>query len=268
MVFIHLCHSRNLFKQHYGVVTINPLPTPTITSNSPVCRNQPINFTGAGGTTYTWTGPGAYNSPVQNPTIALAQATNAGTYTLAVTDANGCSNSTTQNVVVNPLPVVTAAGSTVCSNTVISLSSGGASTYTWSGPNTYTSNAQNPNIPLAALNMTGAYTVTGTSALGCTNSAVANVSVIALPNPAIVSNTPCVGATLTFTGSGGSTYSWTGPNGFTSNQQNPSIANVSLAANGTYTLIVTAGICSNNTTALVTINSITKCNHYKQFTCL
>src|SRR6185503_2717677 len=54
------------------VVNINPLPTPTAISNSPVCRLQPIIFQGSGGTTYTWSGPGL-NTTIQNPTIAVAQ---------------------------------------------------------------------------------------------------------------------------------------------------------------------------------------------------
>src|SRR6185503_17757315 len=65
-----------------------------------------------------------------------------------------------------------------------------------------------------------------------------------------------VGSTLSFTGSGGATYSWSGPNGFASGFQNPSIPNVQMAANGVYSLIVTAGTCSNITTATVVINPL------------
>ncbi len=40
------------------------------------------------------------------------------------------------------------------------------------------------------------------------------------------------------------TYSWTGPNGFTSNQQNPVIGNVGMAAAGQYTVTITTVYCS------------------------
>src|SRR5439155_23588278 len=95
-------------------ITINPLPVPVANSNSPVCVNQPINFTGAGGTSYAWSGPGGYTSGAQNPVMAVASLTNAGTYSLTVTDANGCINATTTNVVVNPLPVIAVNNPLVC----------------------------------------------------------------------------------------------------------------------------------------------------------
>lgn len=60
------------------------------------------------------------------------------------------------------------------------------------------------------------------------------------------SNTPtCAGSTLNLTASGGTNYTWTGPNGFTSNIQNPSISNVNATHSGQYTCIITVlGGCS------------------------
>ncbi len=43
----------------------------------------------------------------------------------------------------------------------------------------------------------------------------------------------------------GATYSWTGPNGFTSATQNPSIAGVTTNASGTYTVTATVGGCTS-----------------------
>jgi hypothetical protein len=43
----------------------------------------------------------------------------------------------------------------------------------------------------------------------------------------------------------GATYSWTGPNGFTSTNQNPSIANATIAAAGDYSVTATIGDCTS-----------------------
>nr|MBA3663803.1 gliding motility-associated C-terminal domain-containing protein [Bacteroidota bacterium] len=236
-------------------VTVNPLPVPTATSNSAVCANTAINFTGTGGTTYTWTGPG-FNNTQQNPTITSASAANAGTYTLTVSDVNGCIKSATTNVVVNPLPVVVVNNPTACVNQSLSFNSAGGTGYAWSGPSAFSSNIQNPVIPNATIGMSGGYTVVVTSAASCTASAVSNATVVPLPIPSIGSNTPCAGASLNLNATGGTSYSWTGPNGFVSGAQNPSINNVSLAANGMYSLTVTVGMCSSNASASVTINPL------------
>jgi len=242
-------------------IVINPLPTPAANSNGPVCLNTPINFTGTGGASYVWTGPSSFTSNQQNPNISSAANTNAGTYTLTVTDANGCVNSTTHNMVVNPLPNMTANSPTACVNKTINLSSGGAASYSWSGPNSYTSNAQNPSITNAQTPMTGQYVVTGTTAFGCTATAVANVSVHPLPAPNITSNAPvCFGKILNLSGTntngGNATYSWVGPNGFSSAVQNPSINNVNLSATGVYTLVVTVNTCTAPVTFSATINPL------------
>ncbi|MCA6365319.1 MAG: T9SS type A sorting domain-containing protein [Bacteroidetes bacterium] len=65
----------------------------------------------------------------------------------------------------------------------------------------------------------------------------------------------CAGSTLTLTAMNvaGAAYSWSGPNGFTSTQQNPQIANVTLAASGTYTVTISANGCSSSFTTTTTV---------------
>ena len=60
----------------------------------------------------------------------------------------------------------------------------------------------------------------------------------------------CVGETiyLTAQGQAGATYSWTGPGGFTSTQQNPTRPNCTLNMAGTYTCTITVGSQSNSAT--------------------
>jgi len=78
--------------------------------------------------------------------------------------------------------------------------------------------------------------------------------------PAITagSNSPiCAGQPLNLTTTanpaGAYTYAWTGPNGFTSAVQNPTVATTTLAAAGNYTVVVTIPNCgtANGTTAVV-----------------
>jgi gliding motility-associated-like protein len=236
-------------------VLVNPTPTSVPNSNSPICAGQTINLTGAGGTTYTWTGP-AFTSNTQNPNITNAQAANSGTYTLTVSGVGGCTNVATTNVVVNPLPTIVVSNPTTCVNTTINLTSTGGVTYSWTGPGGFTSALQNPNIPNSTLAMTGVYVVTVTNANGCINTANSNVLVLNAPNPNIASNSPvCVGGTLNLFGSGGAAYAWSGP-GYNGLLQNPVITNVTTAAAGVYTLLVSSGTCTASTTHTVLINPV------------
>ena len=67
------------------------------------------------------------------------------------------------------------------------------------------------------------------------------------------------GTTLNLTAStvSGATYSWTGPNGFTSASQNPSIVNATTSASGLYSVTATVGGCTSAAgTTTVVVNLI------------
>ena len=67
--------------------------------------------------------------------------------------------------------------------------------------------------------------------------------------PLASSNGPiCAGETLQLTAStiAGATYAWTGPNGFTSSLQNPSIPVATAAASGTYSVTASLGVCTTS----------------------
>jgi gliding motility-associated-like protein len=64
----------------------------------------------------------------------------------------------------------------------------------------------------------------------------------------------CVGGTIQLNGSAGAaSYSWTGPNGFTSSVQNPTIPNATTAMAGTYSLTVTGTGCTTAATTNVVV---------------
>lgn len=239
-------------------ITVNPTPTITATSNTPQCIGTALNLSATGGTGYSWSGPNSFSSSLATPSISNTTNANAGTYTVTVTDANGCTATATTAVTFHQLPTASiVSNSPICSggNVNFTLTSDGTS-YVWAGPNSFSSTDQSPSITAATTANSGTYTVTITSTQGCTTTATTSVTVNPLPNATAGSNTPqCVGGTLNLTSSNGVSYAWTGPNSFTSSDQNPSIPSVTNAANGTYSVTVTdVNGCSATATTTVTIN--------------
>jgi gliding motility-associated-like protein len=95
------------------------------------------------------------------------------------------------------------------------------------------------------------------SALCRSASNVLTLTVGAPPSSSATANTPvCAGTTLSLSASTGVSYKWTGPNGFTSILQNPTIPNVTSAAAGPYTVTVkSASGCEVVVTIPVVVNA-------------
>ncbi|MFN3851578.1 MAG: hypothetical protein ACK4NY_19225 [Spirosomataceae bacterium] len=243
-------------------VTVKPLPTASASSNSPICENTTLNLNGTGtaGSTYSWSGVNGFNSTLQNPSISNATPSNSGVYTLTVT-LNGCTATATTSVTIKPLPTASASSnSPICENTTLNLNGTGTagSTYSWSGVNGFNSTLQNPSINNTTPANSGIYTLTITLN-GCTTTASTSVNVKPLPTASASSNSPiCENTTLNLNGTGtvGSTYSWSGVNGFNSTLQNPSISNATPAISGVYTLTVTLNGCTATATTNVTIKPL------------
>jgi hypothetical protein len=89
-------------------VTVNPAPEANASSNSPVAVGNTILLYGLpnGMSSYIWSGPDSFSSPLQNPTIPNATIAMSGTYTLTVTDTNGCQDDASTNVIVTAAPTV------------------------------------------------------------------------------------------------------------------------------------------------------------------
>ncbi|MBS1581307.1 MAG: lamin tail domain-containing protein, partial [Bacteroidetes bacterium] len=112
------------------VLTVNPTPTASASSNSPVCVGQALNLTGTTniGTTFSWSGPNSFSSTSQSPSITGVTTAAAGTYTFAAT-LNGCTSApATTSVTVNPSPstvTVTPPAPTICAGSSIQLTASG-----------------------------------------------------------------------------------------------------------------------------------------------
>ncbi|MES2799253.1 MAG: ice-binding family protein [Bacteroidota bacterium] len=87
-------------------LTVNALPLAVPTSNSPICAGSPINLsaqTVVGGI-YAWTGPAAFTSASQNPSISSTTLSNAGYYTLIVSNGTCTSLSDSVEVILTICP--------------------------------------------------------------------------------------------------------------------------------------------------------------------
>lgn len=185
------------------------------------------------------------------------QSDSAGTYLNTVdvsggteiTTVNNTSNTVSITVICHPLSVsagnnftATEGGNTTFNTTVTGNTA--PYTYLWNGPNGFTATTASFNIPNIALTDAGLYGVTITDRYGCT--AISSVEVTVLPPPIVVianGGPYCPNSTVTLAASGGASYAWSGPNGFSSTTQNPTLPN---GVAGTYTVTVTV---SNGTTA-------------------
>ncbi|MBK8555041.1 MAG: gliding motility-associated C-terminal domain-containing protein [Lewinellaceae bacterium] len=204
------------------------------------------------GATYAWTGPNAFSSNLEDPTASLD-----GVYTLTVTAPNGCTSSTTATVDLN----TTAPGATAVSqnnldcddlsSNLTASATAGSVTYAWTGPNSFTD-----NTAIVAVSNPGTYNVVITGTNGCTSTADVTVTQdILAPGATATGDTiECITGIGVLNGSSpasGVTWSWTGPGGFTSTMQNPSVPQ-----SGTYTLTVTGlNACTSTTTAFVAQNT-------------
>jgi hypothetical protein len=241
-------------------VVVNAVPTVTV-ANVTVCAGNDVNLVAnTNATKYAWTSSTGFTSSIQNPTIAKATASNAGTYTVKVEDANGCTAVASATVVVNALPTATATGAEVCAGNAIKLKAVGGGDYAWTNGKGFTSTLAEPTIANATANDAGVYTVTITNGTQCTATATANVIVNALPTTTATGAEVCVGKPINLTATAGfTTYSWTKVGGtFTATTQSP-VVNASAVTGdaGTYQVLVTnANGCTAIATAAVIVNEL------------
>ena len=125
----------------------------------------------------------------------------AGTYSVTVTDANGCSIPVTGIVVGKSAQLTGTAtsNSPVCEGSTINLFANGGVNYSWNGPAGFSSGVQNPSIANGTTSKAGVYTVTLTDAKGCIAMATTSVTITDLPEIADIDESVCAGQTLTVT---------------------------------------------------------------------
>ena len=247
------------------LVTVNPLPVPviTVTPSNTICAGQTATIGTSTYSSYSWSTGGG--------TAQSFTTSSAGTYTVTVTNSNGCvgSASSTLSVISAPTVAITSP-STICAGSSITLATtttnptGG--TYLWSNSATTSSISVSPTA-------TTTYTLTY-SVGACSSTASTTVTVVALPTLTVNSPTICSGqsTTLTAVGTpGGGSYLWSNSLG-SGVSVSPSGLTNSTTVNTTQTFTVTYTSTINNCTATaistvtikpiptVTVNPVTICN--------
>ncbi|MFM1998408.1 MAG: hypothetical protein RL204_355 [Bacteroidota bacterium] len=204
-------------------ITVNPIPTVSIQSaGTTICEGSSIVLTAIGADSYTWNGGQNTSSITVSPTVTT-------TYTATGTNAFGCQSTVTKTITVDQLPnvAIQSASNSICLGNSITLSGSGAILYSWN------TGASSTNITVSPTTNT-TYTVTGTSASGCQNTASTTITVEENPVVEITASatTVCSGNPITLSVAEGLNYAW-------SNGENSASITVTPSSSSTYSVTAT-----------------------------
>ncbi|MCK4658222.1 MAG: hypothetical protein KAV82_01755, partial [Phycisphaerae bacterium] len=221
------------------LITVSSALQPTIVAipGETVCDGTSVTLDAGGGyQSYLWS-TGAITRQIS--------VTTSGTYSVTVTDINGCEGTDDIDITVNPNPtpsILATPGATVCEGTTVTLDAGaGHSSYSWSTGAT----TQTINVTTSAI-----YSVTVMNAGGCTGSDSITITVNPNPTPTIVASpgvTVCDGTIVTLdAGAGHSSYLWS---------TGETTRTIEVTTTGTYDVTVTdAGGCTGNDSIDISVN--------------
>lgn len=236
-----------------------PCVTPAAPTNTTaiaqrvICANKTTTLSATATGTVSWYATPTSTMSLGTGTTYVTPSLSAGTYTYYAQATNACSVSVSRTpitVTVNQLPPVAVTSGSVCSGKSFTMTPSGAISYTFSNGSAVIS----PTVS-ALPSVVAMYTVTGTNAQGCTNSAVSSVTVYALPG---VSLTPTAGNACVNSGSIALTGS---PSGGVYSGTNVSANSFTPATTGTFTPVYsytnTSTGCSNTASTSIVVSTCT-----------
>lgn len=157
------------------LVTVLPLPDAAAAPDTVVCPGSVITLQASGGILYQWSPETGLDNPSSpNPLLTVDAA---GTYTVLVTDANGCQQSAETVIEVEPFPLVEAGPDTlVFFGESVTLNGSGTGSLEWLPP----AGLSDPSVPnpLASPANSTWYFLIATSAIGCQSLDSVLISVI------------------------------------------------------------------------------------------
>jgi hypothetical protein len=175
------------------VVTVYPVPNADAGQDTTICDGSGAVLTASGGIAYQW------NTGDMTASITVWP-TNDSTFTVTVIDANGCTDSDSIIVTVNPKPTILISPpdtvvSVICDGDSITLTANGGISYQWDTGETTDSITVSPAID-------STYIVTGTDPNGCTNMDSVVVMISHPTANAGQNDTICFGESAILTGNG------------------------------------------------------------------
>ena len=205
----------------------------------------------------TYSGAGVTNGNVFDPSSVIP-----GTYTITYTVSDPCAGTTsaTANITVGGSNTGTLTLNTAqlcASSSAFVLTGGFPAGGTYSGTGVVGGTTFDPAIAGA-----GTHTINYNPNDGCSGISTGVIIVENIPPPPVLrmANQICIGEDLLLEATsvpGATSFSWTGPNGFTSFLQNPVIPNVSNLNGGTYNLVVNVGNCASSMSSInVNVNTL------------
>ena len=170
-----------------------------------ICQGGNVELLVTNGATYQWSpATGLSSTSIPNP---VASPTTTTTYSVTVTDANGCEGTDQVTVIVTPNVAANAGDDvTTCDGQPAQLNASGGDTYSWS-PATGLNSTTIAN-PVASPTSTTTYTVTVMSANGCTSTDEVTVTISDFIVEACEDKEVCVGESIRLLVSSGASYQW------------------------------------------------------------